>query len=289
MASSSYRVLPRVKAPLAGLTTLGVLIGAWMMAEGVRAQEQPPRPPAAGDARSVGAGGTIAPLPASRPVRIRIPAIQVEAPLMGLSLLPDGSLDVPPADVPQLAGWFQDGTSPGAVGTAVTAGHLDSATGPAVFYRLGAVRPGQTVEVDREDGRTAVFTVDNVELVPGDAFPDAKVYGQSDRPELRVITCGGTYTRATGGYQGNTVVYARLTDVREPTAASPSPAPSWSPTAVAPPSPAPSWSPTAVAPPSPAPSWSPTAVAPPSPAPSWSPTPLTPPSPPSPPSPVPSW
>ncbi|WP_312866399.1 class F sortase [Streptomyces boluensis] len=211
--ATSYRPLPRIKVPLAGLTTLGVLVGAWLMAEGVRAQEQPPRPPSTA-AQADRAGGTIAALPASRPVRIRIPAIQVEAPTIGLGLLPDGTLDVPPGDLPQLAGWFQDGTTPGAAGTAVTAGHLDSATGPAVFYNLGALRTGNTVEVDREDGSTAVFTVDRVELVPGDAFPDTRVYGQSDRPELRVITCGGAYSRTTGSYQGNTVVYARLTGVR---------------------------------------------------------------------------
>ncbi|MDI3418555.1 class F sortase [Streptomyces luteolus] len=210
---SSYSPLPRVKAPLAGLTTLGVLVGAWLMADGVRAQAQPPRPPSAA-ASADAAGGTIEALPVSRPVRIRIPAIHVEAPLIALGLLPDGTLDVPPGNLPQVAGWFQDGTTPGSAGTAVTAGHLDSATGPAVFYDLGALRAGHTVEVDREDGSTAVFTVDRVELVPGDAFPDARVYGQSDRPELRVITCGGAYSQSTGTYQGNTVVYARLTGVK---------------------------------------------------------------------------
>jgi sortase (surface protein transpeptidase) len=209
----SYRPLPRIQAPLAGLTTLGVLVGAWLMSDGVRAQEQPPRPPAS-TAQAGRADDTIEALPASRPVHIRIPAIQVEAPLLGLGLLPDGSLDVPPGDLPQVAGWFQGGTTPGAAGTAVTAGHLDSATGPAVFYNLGALRAGNTVEVDREDGRTAVFTVHNVELVQGDAFPDARVYGSSNRPELRVITCGGSYSPVTGTYQGNTVVYARLTGVK---------------------------------------------------------------------------
>ncbi|MFM9370227.1 class F sortase [Streptomyces sp. Da 82-17] len=211
--ASSYSPLPRIKVPIAGIASLGVLVGAWFTADGVRAQAAPPRPPAA-TAKADAAGRTIDPLPVSRPVNIRIPAIQVEAPLIGLGLLPDGTLDVPPGNLPQLAGWFQEGTAPGSAGTAVTAGHLDSATGPAVFYNLGALRTGNTVEVDREDGRTAVFTVDRVELVPGDAFPDARVYGQSDRPELRVITCGGAYSRTTGTYQGNTVVYARLTGVK---------------------------------------------------------------------------
>ncbi|MGW0733626.1 class F sortase [Streptomyces sp. NPDC002851] len=216
MPSSSYRCLPRIRPPLAGLTALGVLIGGWLMSEGVRADEQPPRAPLAqADAAAHATRGRTAPaLPAARPLRMRIPSIGVDTDVIGLGLLPDGTLDVPPEGQTQLAGWYEGGTAPGAVGTAITAGHLDSATGPAIFYRLGAVQPGDTVEVDREDGRTAVFTVDTVELVPGDAFPDTKVYGQSDRPELRVITCGGVFRGAGFGYQGNTVVYARLTDSR---------------------------------------------------------------------------
>ncbi|MHC0429731.1 class F sortase [Streptomyces sp. O3] len=210
----------RIKAPLAGLTSLSVLVGGWLMAEGVRAQEQPPRPSAASAQRQdpesgrspAAAAGALA-LPPARPLRMRIAAIGVDTPLMGLGLLPDGTLDTPPGDATELAGWYRDGTAPGAVGTALTVGHLDSATGPAVFYRLGALRQGDTVEVDRADGRTAVFTIHAVELHEGEAFPDERVYGQADRPELRVITCGGGYAGPDAGYQGNTVVYAHLTDV----------------------------------------------------------------------------
>ncbi|RFU85602.1 class F sortase [Streptomyces triticagri] len=179
------------------------------MTEGVRAQDGPPRPAAAqaGEQRA----GTAKPMAPARPLRIRIPSIQVDAPMTGLGLAPDGRLDVPPPDRPESAGWFAGGTTPGARGTAVTVGHLDSATGPAVFFRLGALQRGDTIEVDRDDGSTAVFTVEAVELHDGDTFPDEKVYGQARRPELRVITCGGTYSRAEGTYSGNTVVYAGLT------------------------------------------------------------------------------
>ncbi|MFP3991514.1 class F sortase [Streptomyces sp. E11-3] len=213
---SSYRG-PRIKAPLAGLTALSVLVGGWLMAEGVRAQERPPRPPASaqrppGDSPAAAAGALA--LPPALPLRMRIAAIGVDTPLMGLGLLPDGTLDTPPDSATELAGWYQDGTTPGAAGTALTVGHLDSATGPAVFYRLGALRRGHTVEVDRADGRTAVFTVDAVELHEGEAFPDDRVYGRAARPELRVITCGGDYAGPDAGYRGNTVVYAHLTGVR---------------------------------------------------------------------------
>jgi sortase (surface protein transpeptidase) len=132
---------------------------------------------------------------------------------MGLGLTPAGSLDVPPAAKENLAGWYESGTSPGARGTSIVAGHVDNAEGPAVFFRLGALRRGATVEVDRRDGGTAVFTVDAVEVYDARDFPDEKVYGAATRPELRVITCGGGYSRATG-YQGNVVVFAHLTGSR---------------------------------------------------------------------------
>jgi hypothetical protein len=90
---------------------------------------------------------------------------------------------------------------------------VDNADGPAVFFRLGALKRGAVVEVDRRDGRTAVFTVDAVEVYDARDFPDAKVYGTATRPELRVITCGGGYSRATG-YRGNVVVFAHLTGSR---------------------------------------------------------------------------
>ncbi|MFG2311238.1 class F sortase [Streptomyces sp. NPDC048566] len=198
---------------IASVTVVALCSGGWLLHSG-SAPHPPPQPSAA----EAGTGGDRAPsaapaLPPSSPVRIRIPAIGVDAPLMGLGLTPQGSLDVPPARKTNLAGWYESGTSPGERGTAIVAGHVDNAEGPAVFYDLGAVRKGSTVEVDRSDGGTAVFTVDAVEVYRANAFPDAKVYGAAPRPELRVITCGGGYSKATG-YQGNVVVFAHLTGSR---------------------------------------------------------------------------
>jgi sortase (surface protein transpeptidase) len=197
------------------------IAGILLVANAVR-DEQPPQPSAAQAARSAAAlpapratpAPTTAPaLPPSDPVRMLIPAIGVNAPMTPLELDDTGALQPPPAGEPALAGWYGRGTAPGAVGTAVAAGHVDTPMGPGVFYRLGALTKGDTVEVMREDGRTAVFTVDAVEVHDRDDFPDDKVYGDSGRPELRVITCGGAYSRGTG-YQGNVVVYATLTAVR---------------------------------------------------------------------------
>jgi sortase (surface protein transpeptidase) len=154
-------------------------------------------------------------LPHSPPDRVRIPSIRVDAPLMGLGLSPQGSLDVPPAARKNLAGWYEAGTAPGEKGTAIVAGHVDNAEGPAVFYRLGALGKGSTIEVGRRDGSVALFSVDAVEVYDARDFPDEKVYGAAARPELRVITCGGGYSAGTG-YRGNVVVFAHLTGSRHP-------------------------------------------------------------------------
>ncbi|MGW0820070.1 class F sortase [Streptomyces sp. NPDC002845] len=197
---------------IAGVTVVALVTGAWLLRSGTESHA-PPQPSAA-QARTASAPdhGHEA-LPPSRPHRIRIPTLRVNAPLMGLGLTPTGSLDVPPAEYDSLAGWYEAGTTPGEKGTAIVAGHVDNADGPAVFHRLGAVEKGARIDVERRDGRTAVFTVDAVEVYDSRAFPDEKVYGAAARPELRVITCGGGYSKRTG-YQGNVVVFAHLTGVR---------------------------------------------------------------------------
>ncbi|MFJ8768132.1 class F sortase [Streptomyces clavifer] len=155
----------------------------------------------------------VQPLPRSEPVRLRIPAIGVDAPLMRLALDAAGALQPPPDNNPVLAGWYAGGTAPGSVGTAITAGHVDTRLGPGVFQELGFVREGATVEIIRADLTTAVFTVYAVEVYDKGSFPDEKVYGASARPELRVITCGGDYSKKTG-YRSNVVVFAALTGQR---------------------------------------------------------------------------
>ncbi|MFE2596512.1 class F sortase [Streptomyces sp. NPDC059396] len=154
-----------------------------------------------------------APLSSAAPVALRIPEIEVDAPLLGVGLGRDGSMDVPPPGIRNVAGWYKDGPSPGAKGTAVIAGHADSARGPAVFHKLGALRKGHRIEVTRADGRTAVFSVDGLEVYENADFPKRKVYESAGRPELRVITCGGGSSKTTG-YKSNTVASAHLTGVK---------------------------------------------------------------------------
>ncbi|RRR85395.1 class F sortase [Streptomyces sp. RP5T] len=198
---------------IAGVTLVALCSGAWLLHSGAETHA-PPQPSAAQAHAGGDTGRAAAPaLPPSPPDRVRIPAIRVDAPLMGLALTASGSLDVPPASRKNLAGWYEAGTTPGETGTAILAGHVDNAEGPAVFYDLGALRKGSAIEVDRRDGSVAVFTVDAVEVYDAKDFPDEKVYGAARRPELRVITCGGGYSRSTG-YRGNVVVFAHLTSNR---------------------------------------------------------------------------
>lgn len=198
---------------IAAVTLVALLCGAWLLRSGAETHAPPQPSPAQARAGSHVDRPAAAALPPSPPDRVRIPSIRVDAPLMGLGLTPQGSLDVPPATRKNLAGWYEAGITPGETGTAVVAGHVDNADGPAVFYRLGALEKGDTIEVERRDGTVALFTVDAVEVYDAGDFPDEKVYGAARRAELRVITCGGGYSRATG-YQGNVVVFAHLTGSR---------------------------------------------------------------------------
>jgi len=151
---------------------------------------------------------TVEALAGSRPTDLRIPDVDISSPLVDLGLRPDRTLEVP-SDF-SVAGWFTRGPAPGEPGPAVIAGHVDSDTGPAVFYRLAELQPGDEVLVDRQDGVTAQFVVERVERYPKADFPTTEVYGWVDRAELRLITCGGEFEHDTGHYRDNVVVYASL-------------------------------------------------------------------------------
>jgi LPXTG-site transpeptidase (sortase) family protein len=142
------------------------------------------------------------------PVRLQIPAIDVSTPLVKLGRLPDGSLEVPKNW--DTAGWYDEGPRPGQPGPAVILGHVDSKTGPAVFYQLRTLRAGDTVRVSLADGRILVFRVQRVQRYPKDEFPTEAVYFPTLNRELRLITCGGEFDYAAGSYRDNIVVYATL-------------------------------------------------------------------------------
>jgi hypothetical protein len=145
-------------------------------------------------------------LPPSPPARLEIPAIGVSTRLVRLGLLADGTMEVP-RDY-GVAGWFTGGPMPGQLGPAVIAGHVDSKTGPAVFYRLRDLRPGDQIRVVRADGRVVRFEVESLARYPKRDLPEEEVFGATTTPALRLITCAGDFDRSQRSYRDNLVVSA---------------------------------------------------------------------------------
>jgi sortase (surface protein transpeptidase) len=152
-------------------------------------------PPAARSARKV-----------APPVALAIPAIGVHTPLERLGRTPQGTLQVPASTT--VAGWYTGSPRPGLIGSSIIAGHIDSAQGPAVFFRLRLLRPGDLVYVRRSDGTLVVFRVYAEYMYAKNDFPTGRVYGPTPDAELHLITCGGVFDQATGSYLSNVVVYA---------------------------------------------------------------------------------
>jgi len=144
----------------------------------------------------------------ARPVSVEIPVIGVRSDLVGLDLDAERHLEVP--SDPDVAGWYVRGPRPGQDGPAVIAGHVDSTGGPAVFWRLRDLRRGDLVQVHGGDGGVVTFAVDHVGRWPKTAFPTDEVYRRADGPELRLVTCGGTFDDRAGSYLDNVVVFASL-------------------------------------------------------------------------------
>lgn len=155
--------------------------------------------------------GVVVP-PPLRATELVIPRLGLRGALQELGTDPAGALQPPAA--PDVAGWFAGAAAPGEQGPTVIAGHVDSRTGPGVFFRLADLAPGDRIEVGRSDGRTASYRVTDVLTVDKDRFPTGLVYGPTAGPELRLITCGGTFDRASGHYLRNVVVSAVLADAR---------------------------------------------------------------------------
>ena len=142
------------------------------------------------------------------PASLSIPAIDLKTTLQLLGLNTSGELN-PPTDTTQ-AGWYTGSSLPGQPGPTVLAGHVDTYKGPAVFYRLDDLSPGDTVSVTLSNGRSVEYVVTEVQLYPKDDFPTSEVYGARPDPELRLITCGGSFDYEKRSYRDNVVVYATL-------------------------------------------------------------------------------
>ncbi|WP_406108299.1 class F sortase [Micromonospora globbae] len=153
-------------------------------------------------------------LRASRPVRLVVPAIEVSAPVAPVGQARDGSIAVPPLERHNETGWYDRGPTPGEPGPAVIVGHVDTREGPSVFYDLGKLKAGDTVEVTRADRSVLTFRIDSVERFPKDRLPADRVYGRDGPPQLVLITCGGDFVGGRTGYADNVIAFASLADTR---------------------------------------------------------------------------
>ncbi len=202
------------RARLAGVTgALLIAAGAAALGVAVGAQVHAPQP--AKSAAGVIGSARGPSLPRSLPVSVEIPAIGVDSKLLHLGVNSDGTIQVPSLETSShLAAWYKYSSTPGQIGSSVIEGHVDSTQGPAVFFRLGALRPGDTINVTLADGITAVFRVTGVREYLKTRFPAKAIYGATDFAALRLITCGGTFDYATGHYLSSTVVFASLASSR---------------------------------------------------------------------------
>ncbi|MFI8829763.1 class F sortase [Streptomyces afghaniensis] len=170
----------------------------------------PDAPPSSAAPHRTAASGAGPHLPRSRPVRLHIPKISVNAPFTDLVIGRNGQLQPPPAHDTNLVGWYAKGVSPGEAGTAIIAGHVDTATSPAVFAGLSALKRGDRFHVARADGSRATFVVDDTDSFDKDDFPSERVYGDTPDAQVRLITCAGAYDRQARDYTENLVVFAHL-------------------------------------------------------------------------------
>jgi hypothetical protein len=213
------RSSPRAPRRLAAVAALGVgLLAVGVGAAGlatsalspVHAAPLPARPvpiPAPTERTALPATLATGP-PAARPTWLSIPSLAIRTRLIHLGVNRDGTLQVPSSTT--VAGWYTGSPRPGTIGSAIIAGHVDSRTGPGIFFWLRTLHRGDRIYVGRADGTMAVFTVTKIRKFAKDEFPTAAVYGPVPDAELRLITCGGIFDRSRGSYLSNVVVFARL-------------------------------------------------------------------------------
>ena len=211
-----------LRARVAGVAgVLLIVAGAATIGVAVAAQVHAPQPSltAAGILGPFG-GQAHAPLRRSLPVAVDIPAIGVHSKLLHLGVNPDGTIRVPSLSTrADEAAWYKYSATPGQMGVSVIEGHVDSYQGAAVFFRLGALRPGDSIDVTLANGTTAVFRVTGVRQYAKTRYPSGTIYSATGFPALRLITCGGSFDYTTRSYLSSTVVFASLTSVRRAAAA----------------------------------------------------------------------
>lgn len=202
------------RAAGAVLVAVTAIAGAGLLGASISETPEPPQPAAAAapmfDPTAAPTATTAEPahLARSEPVSVHISRIGVKAKIMNLGLNQDGTLQVPPLDQAELAGWYSLGASPGEIGNAVVVGHVTTAEKTAVFFRLGELRKNDKIMIKRKDGSTATFAVDGVKAYPKKKFPTDLVYGPNEKVGLRLVTCGGDFDSNAHSYVDNVIVFA---------------------------------------------------------------------------------
>ncbi|MER7858372.1 class F sortase [Amycolatopsis japonica] len=170
--------------------------------------DEPAAPAAAAPSES--APPVVKPYNGTRPTNVKIPKIGAESSLVTVAVGKDGKMSVPSAKNPMQAAWYRLSPVPGDVGPSILLGHVDGNKQPGIFYKLKDVNPGDEVLVERSDGKNLKFVVEKKDQVPKDQFPEEAVYGNTDKPQLRLITCGGVFDKEEHSYKDNIIVYANL-------------------------------------------------------------------------------
>ncbi|MFJ9343963.1 class F sortase [Streptomyces sp. NPDC101733] len=191
-----------------------LVLGLWLWGKHITGVPETGAPSGqAGTPVAAGLPAPRAPLSAAMPARIDVPSMGIQAPVIARGLDRDGAIEPPPYELPGTVGWWGAGAAPGAAGTALMVGHVDTKSKPAVFFGLSAVKAGEKISVARADGTVAEFTIEDVRVYERAGFDPGKAYGPRvrGRAELRLVTCGGSYDKAARQYSANVVVSAYLT------------------------------------------------------------------------------
>ncbi|MGX1882700.1 class F sortase [Streptomyces sp. NPDC055287] len=204
---------------LTGVAWAVLLLGLWLWGREMTDGPGGSSAPTTGDVAAVGRplGEPLppahAPVDGAAPQHVTVPSLGITAPVVPRGLDNSGAVDPPPYHQSSKVAWYGGGTRPGDAGVALLVGHVDTESRPAVFYSLSAARPGEKVRVTGAGGESLEFTIDDIQVFTRERFDPQKVYGprESDRAELRLITCGGTYDKKARTYTANVVVSAYLT------------------------------------------------------------------------------
>ncbi|MBE1494011.1 sortase (surface protein transpeptidase) [Amycolatopsis lexingtonensis] len=208
--TGASRLHGRRGALLLATVVLAALAALTLVLTAGRNREPGTAAPTAPSSSSIEQSSAAAELPRSDPTSVEVPKIGAKSSLVALGLNPDGTLEVPPVSKPMQAGWYSLGPTPGEAGPAVLVGHVDGNRQKGIFYRLREVAPGDRVLVTRKDGTTLTFVVARTQQIDKDEFPSDAVYGDTPDPQLRLITCGGSFDRSVHSYRDNIIVYAKL-------------------------------------------------------------------------------